>query len=235
VRHVSWIPDDLLPAVAAHYARASMPAWSPPRPADVEAQPEEYERVTDPQRYRVVHARARAWVAALAGQPGIRVAPLGADELTGTRRTGPMDRGVRVTCDRPGTLPLLFCERDATTSDDGRAIVPILQICLARPDLELEIQPDCGCDACDFGSANLLDAVDDAVTEVLRGPFALLRGPGWYATWHPEGGGAGGTGGTDLTDLRDRCRRLATGDTSAVPPGGEGFVSAPWFAARPPS
>lgn len=213
--------------VTARYHLLGMPSWPAPRPPEVEAREDEYERVTDAARYRVVHGRARVWTEVLGELPGITVDGLTAAELVGSRRTGRFDRGVRLTCDRPGTLPVLLLERDSRRHE-GLDGVPVLQISLLRPDLDLELLPDCGCDACDSGSADLLEAVDDTLVEVLSGPFAMLRGPGWSAYWHPDGGGASGMR-HDLDDLRDRGRRLAAGDAGAVPADGEGWVNAPWF------
>lgn len=219
--------DELVRRVTERYALLGLPSWPAPRPPGVEARPEEYERVTDAARYRVVHGRARVWAEVLGELPGIAVDRLADTELAGSGRAGRFDRGVRVTCDRPGTLPVLLLERDGEAFED-RGLVPGLQISLLRPDLDVELLPDCGCDACDFGSADLLEAVDDTLVEVLSGPFAILRGPGWSSYWHPEGGGASGRR-HDLDDLRDRGRRLAAGDAGAVPADGEGWVNAPWF------
>lgn len=70
----------------------------------------------------------------------------------------------------------------------------MLTIAVARPEIVVETQPDCGCDACDSGSSDLLEAVDAAVRHIVGGPYVVLRGKKWHAEWHPEGGSAGSNG-----------------------------------------
>ena len=47
----------------------------------------------------------------------------------------------------------------------------------------LDRQPDCGCDACDTGSADLLDTVDNAFVLALSGGVYVCAGAGrgWSA------------------------------------------------------
>ena len=42
----------------------------------------------------------------------------------------------------------------------------------------LDRQPDCGCDACDTGSADLLETVDSAFVLALSGGVYVVRGSG---------------------------------------------------------
>ena len=44
--------------MAAAYDRLDLPSWPPPRPEGVEPRVEEYSRVSDLHKYRVVHGRA---------------------------------------------------------------------------------------------------------------------------------------------------------------------------------
>jgi hypothetical protein len=95
--------------------------------------------------------------------------------------------------------------------------------------------PDCGCDACDSGSADLLDAIDETIGYLVGGPFVMLRGPGWYVRWHPEGRSSGSTslGGTgpvpDHGPLIELCRRLARGEDVRLPDRTDAFVGRPWL------
>ncbi|WP_344646933.1 DUF6226 family protein [Cryptosporangium japonicum] len=139
--------------VAERYHTLGLRSW--PVPDRDEPRPEEYERVTDPERYTIVFAQARLWPERLGELPGVQVEPI---------EVGDFDRGTWVVPDRSGTQPLLFLERDGSP--------PVLRICLARPDVVLETLPDCGCDACGRGSDGLLENV---VTDVVTGPYVVLQ------------------------------------------------------------
>ena len=185
--------------------------------------------MTDPRRYGIVHARARVWADRLGEMPGVRVEPLTPSRLDWLGHLGRFDRGVRVSSPRPGTLPLLLLERDAPV-DGADASLAVLYVSVVRPEVVVEIQPDCGCDACDSGSEDLLRAVDDAVARVVGGPFVVLRGDGWQARWSPDSGSSGGTpGAPNHAWLMELCRRLAAGGDVRLPETTEAFVGRSWF------
>lgn len=220
---------DLRARVEAAFARLDLPSWPDPHP-DRSPRDEEYSRLTDPARYRVVHARARVWADVLR-EAGARAEALPAGEGAADR---PFDRGVRLTVPRPGTLALLLLERDVRDPfrPDAEAL-PVLDVAVARPDVVVETQPDCGCDACDTGSADILGTLDEAVARVVGGPFVALRGDGWGAQWYPDGGSAWSSGEGSAHDQHgarmELCRRLVAGEDASLPPGAEAFVGAPWF------
>jgi hypothetical protein len=220
--------------VAAAYDRLDAPAWPDPHPGRSMPRDEEYSRVTHPERYRIVHLRARVWADRLVAVPGVTVESLAPAPLDDDGRLGPFARGVRITSARPGTLPLLLLERDAPllTPDRPEAgeTIPVLHICVAEPTVALEMLPVCGCDACDSGSDDLLLTIDQAIGRVVGGPLVTLRGPGWHATWYPDGGSSGGTGrGPDHNRVMDQCRRLARGEDVRLPEDTRAFVGRPWF------
>jgi hypothetical protein len=70
---------------------------------------------------------------------------------------------------RAGAVPLVF----GLAALDG---VPrtVLVIGAGEPATTLGMLPDCGCDACDDGSASLLEVVDDLVEAVVTGTFAHI-------------------------------------------------------------
>jgi hypothetical protein len=111
------------------------------------------------------------------------------------------------------------------------APLAVLHIGVARPDVIVEEQPDCGCDACDSGSTDLLRAIDEAVAHIVGGAFVVLRGSGWSAQWHPGGGGAQGRKGgfEEFRRLMDLCRRLAEGQDVRLPRDTEAFVGRSWL------
>lgn len=221
--------DEVRGQVAVSYGRLGLPCWPNPHPGTASPTEEEYSRVTDPGRYGIVHSRARMWAERLGDLPEIQVENLSPAPLDAEGHLGLFDRGVRVASSRPGTLPLLLLERDAPLSDQ-EASLAVLHLSVERPEVAVAMLPDCGCDACDFGSDDLLDAIDEAVGDVIGGPFVALRGKGWHAQWHPGGGSSGGTPQRpDHAQLMDQCRRLASGQKVRLPGGTEVFVGRPWF------
>jgi hypothetical protein len=220
---------ELQAQVVVSYDLLGLPSWPNPRPAMASPREEEYSRVTDPGRYGIVHARARVWVDRLGALPGIQVETLAPAALDEDGRLGRFDRGVRVTSSRPGTLPLLLLERDVR-APELEAPLAVLHISVVRPEVALAMHPDCACDACDQGSDDLLDAIDQAIGNVIGGPFVALRGKGWHAQWHPAGGSSGGTPrGPNHIRMMELCRRLADGEEVRLPSGTEAIVGRPWF------
>jgi hypothetical protein len=220
---------ELQAQVAVSYDRLGMPSWPNPHPGMTSPREEEYSRVTEPERYGIVHARARVWAHGLADVPGVEVETLAPAPLDDEGRLGRFDRGVRLTSPRPGTLPLLLLERDVRLPA-LEASLAVLRVSVVQPEVALAMLPDCGCDACDWGSDDLLRAIDQAIGNVIGGPFVALRGKGWHAQWHPDGGSSGGTGrGPDHTQVMELCRRLAGGEDVRLPDGTEAFVGRLWL------
>ncbi|WP_250448191.1 DUF6226 family protein [Actinotalea sp. C106] len=218
---------DLQALVLARYDRLDLPSWPDPRPDGGSPREEEYSRVTDPGRYRIVHERARVWAAVLAEVLGASVEEIAPS--TGRDGQRGFDRGLRVTPQRPDALALLLLERDVP-QEEADATLAVLEVCVNRPDVVVALQPGCGCDACDSGSQDLLEAVDAAVVEVVGGPFVVLRGKTWHVQWHPGGGSASSDGrGPDVDVAFDLCRRLAAGETVHIPRHTEAFHGSSWL------
>lgn len=221
---------ELQARVATSYDRLGMPSWPNPHPGAASPRDEEYSRVTEPERYRIVHARARAWADTLCGLPGVEVETLASAPLDDEGHLGRFDRGVRLTSPRAGTLPLLLLEHDVPLPGHEVSLAAI-HISVAQPDVIVEMLPDCGCDACDGGSDDLLRTIDETIGHVVGGPFVALRGNGWHAQWHPDGGGSGGTGrqAPDHRQVKEQCRRLARGEDVRLPKGAKSFVGRAWL------
>lgn len=220
--------------VDARFDRLGLPSWPDPYPDRSSRPPadDDYSRLTNPGRHVVVHERARVWAQVLRECLGARVDRLAPEPLRDVdgERHG-FDRGVRVTSPRPGTLPLLLLERDIRERPDDEPL-PVLVVAVVRPDVLLALWPDCGCDACDSGSADLLAAVDQSVGEIVGGPCVVLQGRGWGAQWVPDGGRAHSQGarGHDFQGLMALCRRLAAGEEGVVAPdGATAFVGRSWL------
>ncbi|GAB3095618.1 DUF6226 family protein [Isoptericola nanjingensis] len=222
-------PDVLRARVAAAYDRLGLPSWPPPRPEGVEPRDEEYSRVSDLHKYRVVHGRAGAWTEVLGALPGVVVERLG--PVTAERRA--FTRGVRIASPVPGTLPVVLLEQDAGPTEHGDG-VDSLHVAVQDTAHLLDYgHPDCGCDACDLGSNDLLENIDDQILSVVAGPFAMLTAPRWTATWHPDGGSMDGGTGTawDFDDAMRACRRLADGRDVRLPGSCTALVGRSWLEA----
>ncbi|MGF0118722.1 DUF6226 family protein [Promicromonospora sp. Marseille-Q5078] len=223
-------PGVLKAQVDAAYARLDLPSWPSPRPDDAEAREEEYSRVSDPHKYRVVHGRARAWTEMLGALPGVVVEHLG--PVTTDRHE--FDRGVRIVSPVPGTLPLVLLEQDAGPTVHGET-TDFLQVAVQDPGHRIDYGvPDCGCDACDWGSAGLLDGIDDDVLGVVAGPFVLLDGKDWTATWHPDGGSmeGGARQSWSFNAAMRACRALADGGDPRLPRSTTALVGRSWLDAN---
>jgi hypothetical protein len=218
---------DVEARVAATYEDLGLPAWPDPHAGMGSPDDEEYSRLTDPGRYRIVHARARAWADALEDLLGARVETLGPPPSAPSSRAA-FDRGIRLVPPTPDGLPLLLLERDVFTMPDQDTLAA-LDIAVARAVVVVAREPDCGCDACDSGSRDLLDAIDSTIRHVIGGPFVVLRGEGWQAQWHPGGWRSGSDGrGHDWDALVEACRCLAAGDAVPLPEDAEAFVGRAW-------
>jgi Family of unknown function (DUF6226) len=212
---------DVARAMQTAYDAAAPPAWPSPR-APMEAPgDDEYERVSDPERYAVVHLRAAAWADAL----------LSAEDVTGAA-----DGDATVLrSSRPGTAPLTLRTRHVPTLG-GFGDLPMLDVCLGDPPISLLTAPDCGCDACDWGSASLLDAIDDAIGAAVGGPVVILQGDDWEARWIGGrlGSSASGTWASKRFDrIMETCEKIANGQAVALPPRTTVFVSQAWCDPGP--
>ncbi|MGW5362489.1 DUF6226 family protein [Actinopolymorpha pittospori] len=218
--------EELRSRVAASYELLDVPSWPSPRPMLTPPREEEYSRVSRPERYGIVHVRARVWADVLGDLPGVEVETLASAPLDDEGLLGRFDRGVRLTSPLPGTLPLFLLEHDAQS-------LAVLLIRVARPQILLQTVPDCGCDACDLGSDDLLHVIDQTISYVVGGPFVALRGTGWSAQWHPDGGSSGGTGRrrrSDHAKALELCRQLAAGEDVVLPEGTDAFVGHSWLS-----
>jgi hypothetical protein len=161
--------EDLVAAVEAAFEVTSrgLASWADPH-ADRSPLDEEYSRVSDPAKWRIVGARADAWMVALEGA-----------ELAGVER----DVGVRwrepagptiTSTDRlvphvAGALPLVVARSRIEDVDDAG-----LTLGVGDPAQCITWIPECGCDACDSGSDNELAVVDAHVLGVVTGAFRRL-------------------------------------------------------------
>lgn len=188
----------LLPAVDVAFARlrGDLADWPHPRPDGRPAEPEEYSEVSDAGRYRLLAARAEAWVEAITSArlgAAREVAP-GSVRWLGDRAVVPTR--VVVVEGRTGTCPVAVGLAPLTGADEA-----VVQVGVGDPAEVLLLEPDCGCDACDTGSADLLETLDDA--------FVLALSGGVYAVREGDGVVRRSLDGWSSTGVRDGERWLA--------------------------
>ncbi|MFL0420445.1 DUF6226 family protein [Micrococcus luteus] len=135
------------------------------------------------------------------------------DEAGRADLTVPVDRALRVAppAGVDGASPWWLLETDVPQDDDG-GVLPVLRVAVGAPGQVRAVLPDCGCDACDPGSDELLEAVGQAVVRAVRTAEGLGRVPGW-----------------PFEALTDACRDLAGGGRPRLPCGTEATVRAGWF------
>ena len=141
-------------------------SWQDPHPDRMPLE-EEYSRVTNPQRWEILTARAEAWFAALdaAGLAEIRVASVDWREppwvtVSSTFRAVPRALGA---------IPLVVAW-NRTKEVDWPGVV----LGVGDPAEVVAIIPDCACDACDRGSQEALDQLDEYVLGVVSGAYRKL-------------------------------------------------------------
>ena len=166
---------------------ADTPGWPDPHHGNREPRPEEYSRCPDPGKYRILAARADAWVdvltsIGLADREPVEDRGGAWRDATPARATG---RLVRLRPRRSGAIPLLFGFRAMQGVPDT-----VVDIGAGEPAVPLATVPDCGCDACDDGSAGILEVLDRQVLGVVSGDLVHVTtrthtvvsvGDGWSA------------------------------------------------------
>lgn len=150
-------------------------AWEDPNP-ERDPPDDAYSRLTDPGKWAIVGVRADAWADALVGLGFAEVvedvgAPWAEEAgllITSARRVLPR---------ASGAIPIVIARTEIWGDDPsirGEGVV----LGVGDPEVRLGPFPDCGCDACDSGSQDVLDDVDEQVLGVVTGAFRHLIRPG---------------------------------------------------------
>lgn len=161
--------EELVAAVNTAFVETGrgLTQWPDPHP-DRMPLDEEYSRVTNPQRWEILAARAEAWFKALtdAGlaemEPEAEVAWQELPRIDVARATRAVPRAA-------GGIPLVV----AMTGFE-EVEWPGVAIGAGNPAAVLEVIPDCACDACDSGSQDALDVLDEYVLCVVTGAYRKL-------------------------------------------------------------
>lgn len=187
-------------------------SWPDPHPGLRAPRDDEYSRVTDPHKWRIVGARAEAWLVALTE------ARLAVVERDAAVRWQAPPGTVVAGADRlvprvDGALPLVVARsRIADVTDAG------VTLGAGDPAVCVTFIPDCGCDACDSGSQDVLDELDRGVLDVVLGGFRRLSRDDSVITVGRVGWSASGTTSRDV-------RRVL-----AEPRGWDEVSGASWLA-----
>ncbi|MCK6091919.1 DUF6226 family protein [Micrococcus luteus] len=217
--------------VARRYEALGLPSWPDPQ-AHRERRGEEYSTVTEPQRYRIVPARARLWADVLQ-EAGATVFEENIREIRpegwpSDARPRPVDRVLRIDppAGRSGAVPMWVLEMDG----------PVPAVALSAGEVEsfYALHPDCGCDACDAGSEDLLLAIDEAVQRLV-GPRVILRGRTaehgpWRHRYFVDGrADSSGEVPGDYWALYWACAEIVSGGAPVLPAGVDVEVISGWF------
>jgi len=104
---------------------------------------------------------------------------------------------LRVVClrpVRPGAVPLLLATREEIGGLDT-----LVSVGAGDPAHEVDLVPDCSCDACDLRSDDLLEALDDRrVLDVVSGALIHVLTPEGFVQRRRDGGGVRSGGRTPV-------------------------------------
>jgi hypothetical protein len=162
----------LLPAVDAAFARrrGDLADWPDPHPGGAAPNEEEYSRCEDPGRYRLLGVRADAWVEEIVSAGLGSATPVAPDGIAWAGDQHLRPTRATVLRGRHGSVPVVVAWASMEDVDDTVVLVGV-----GEPTHLLDRQPDCGCDACDTGSADLLSTVDGAFVLALSGGVHVVR------------------------------------------------------------
>ena len=163
-------PRSLLRDVDAAFATTGRELEPWPDPHDPWSSPaeDEYSRVTRPERMRILSARADAWAVALVERGLVDLEPNALvewDARPGTIIT----RTDRLMPRIPDALTLVLARSQIAGVPDAG-----LTIGVGEPAALVKAIPACGCDACDCGSDELLNELDEVMIVLLSGPCDYL-------------------------------------------------------------
>ena len=163
------VESELVPAVDEAFVRTGrgLQQWPDPHP-DRSPRDEEYSRLLDPAKWRIIGARADAWLAAIVEAGLATVEHDVAVEWVTT--PGPtITRADRVVPLAVGALPLVVARSRIDDVDDAGVVLGV-----GDPAVCVSWFPQCGCDACDSGSRDELDHLDEHLRSIVRGAFRRL-------------------------------------------------------------
>lgn len=150
-------------------ASAGLTTWPDPYPDRTLIPDEAYSRVTNPERWYILAARTDAWLDALA-TTGLATVERDATITWRSPPTGPIvARSDRASPVAPGAIPFVIGHSRLGGLDDVGVVLAV-----GAPADVVQWFPDCGCDACDAGSQNELEHLDEHIVSIVTGTFRRL-------------------------------------------------------------
>ncbi len=141
--------------------------WPDPHP-DRSAREEEYSRLLNPEKWRIIGARAQAWLVAFVDTDLAVVEPNASVPWhLGSRPI--VARTDRITPLAAGALPLVVAHSGLGTVNGAGVALGV-----GDPAVCVTWFPECGCDACDSGSQDELDDLDHHIVGIVSGAFRRL-------------------------------------------------------------
>jgi hypothetical protein len=130
---------------------------------------DEYERVTDPDRFRILWSRAEAWARVLTARGWAeQEVSMGEERRRWLTEPSSIPRRTRwLRPRRTGAQVLALAE------SENEERFPGLEIGVGDPAAATLLLPHCGCDACDDGAAEILRDLDARVLSIVDGSFEL--------------------------------------------------------------
>lgn len=126
--------------------------------------------MTRPERWRIIGARADAWLAAVHVLGWADIEGDVSSDTAWRASPGPiLTRTDIVTPRVDGGLTVAIGRSRLGSCDDAGVVVGV-----GIPAVQIEWFPDCGCDACDWGSAPELERLDELLAAVITGQFRFL-------------------------------------------------------------
>ena len=172
---------------------ADTPGWEDPhREPDGtlrEVLDEEYSRCLDPEKHLILWTRAEAWTRVLTAR-GWAEETIHEDPAEVRWLPAPSATLCRTTVLHPARIGAHVLVLARTAPDDAasraerpgaEALLPGLVIGLGDPAMPVETLPQCGCDACDSGSADLLETLDVEILSIVDGSSEISHTPAGYS------------------------------------------------------
>lgn len=143
-------------------------AWANPHPGGSPPSEEEYSRVTTPERWRILGERVEAWARVLESRRLVTVRDLPRPNWVLPQVPAAV-RGTLISPNAAGAIPLTIGRFPVGTVEDAGIVLGV-----GIPPVAFARLPDCGCDACDTGSQNELEHLDDLMMSVVTGELRRL-------------------------------------------------------------
>ena len=180
--------------------------WPDPHP-DRSPPEEQYSRLLDPAKWRIIGARADAWFMALADN-GVAVIERNMS-VDWHDPPGPViTRTDRIVPIAAGALPIVVARSRLEDVDDAGVTLGV-----GRPSVLVALFPDCGCDACDSGSQDEVDNLDRHMLGIVAGRFRRLTRRGRQITTI-DADGSSGSGKFGRGERAESSPILAAGTSS---------------------